>query len=141
MFDEPHLGLDAPSRVVFYDELLADYLARPRTVIVSTHLIDEVAPLLEDVVILHEGRVRIHASAEDLRARGAEVTGPADRVDAWCAPYAVLSERQLGPTKAVVVDAELDDTARSSATAAGLDIGPIPLQDLFIGLTAKEHTP
>ena len=56
MFDEPHLGMDAPSRYAFYDELLADYIAHPRTIIVSTHLIDEMAALLEDVVIIDHGR-------------------------------------------------------------------------------------
>ena len=55
MFDEPHLGMDAPSRYAFYDELLADYLEHRRTFVVSTHLIDEVASLLEDVVIIDHG--------------------------------------------------------------------------------------
>ncbi|HEX5167349.1 MAG TPA: ATP-binding cassette domain-containing protein, partial [Thermomicrobiales bacterium] len=43
MFDETYLGMDAPSRYCFYEELLADYIAHPRTMIVSTHLIEEVA--------------------------------------------------------------------------------------------------
>ena len=40
MFDEPHLGMDAPNRYDFYDELLADYAAHPRTIVLATHLIE-----------------------------------------------------------------------------------------------------
>ena len=56
MFDESYLGMDAISRGVFYDELLGDYLRTQRTFIVSTHLIGEIAPLLEQVVVIDHGR-------------------------------------------------------------------------------------
>lgn len=46
LFDESHLGMDAPSRAAFHDELLADFMAHPRTIVISTHLIDELSPLL-----------------------------------------------------------------------------------------------
>jgi ABC-2 type transport system ATP-binding protein len=141
MFDEPHLGLDAPSRRVFYDELLADYLANPRTILVSSHLIDEVAPLLEDVVVLHEGDVLLHASADDLRDRGLEISGPADEVAAVTDGLQVLAARGLGRTAAVTVLLGADDPRRDAAARAGLDIGPLPLQDLFIALTSKEAAP
>ena len=51
LFDEPYAGLDAVARQLFYDRLLADYAEHPRTVLLSTHLIDEVADLLERVVM------------------------------------------------------------------------------------------
>jgi len=141
MFDEPHLGMDAPSRYAFYDELLADYLAHPRTVIVSTHLIDEIAGVLEDVVILHHGRVLAHRAAADLQADGVELTGPASRVDALVGDLPVLSARSIGSTTSVVVDARLDDTLRDRAAAAGVDVGPIPLQDLFVSMTSTTGMP
>jgi ABC-2 type transport system ATP-binding protein len=141
MFDEPHLGLDAPSRTAFYDELLADYIAHPRTIIISSHLIDEVAPLVEQVIIIDEGRLVVHAPAEALRARGAEITGPAAVVDDFTRDLEVLSTRELGPTRSAVVFTELDSAARHAAAERGLEVGPIPLQDLFISLTAKERVP
>jgi ABC-2 type transport system ATP-binding protein len=141
MFDEAHLGLDAPSRQLFYDELLADYLANPRTILVSSHLIDEIAPLLEDVVVLHHGDVLLHATAEDLRERGAEISGPVDQVGAFTRDLRVLSTRQLGRTAAATVLLGPDDGRRAAAARAGLDIGPLPLQDLFIALTSKEAVP
>jgi ABC-type Na+ transport system ATPase subunit NatA/DNA-binding transcriptional regulator YhcF (GntR family) len=51
-FDEPYLGLDAVARQIFYDRLLEDYAEHPRTIILSSHLIDEVANLLERVIVV-----------------------------------------------------------------------------------------
>ena len=56
IFDEPYLGLDAVARSLFYDRLLEDYTEHPRTVILSTHLIDEVSRLLEHVIVLDQGQ-------------------------------------------------------------------------------------
>src|SRR5699024_3826203 len=63
-FDEPYLGLDAVARRLFFDRLLADFAEHPRTVVLSTHHIDEVSNLLEHVVLLDEGRVAIADEAD-----------------------------------------------------------------------------
>ncbi|MGH2549035.1 MAG: ABC transporter ATP-binding protein [Thermomicrobiales bacterium] len=73
MFDESYLGMDAPSRYIFYDELLADFIRHPRTIIVSTHLIEEVSSLFEEVVIIDNGKLLVHDETERLLARGAAV--------------------------------------------------------------------
>ena len=67
LFDEPYAGLDAVARQQFYDQLLTDLAEQPRTVLLSTHLIDEMADLLEHVVILDRGRVVVDAPADDVR--------------------------------------------------------------------------
>jgi ABC-2 type transport system ATP-binding protein len=141
LFDEPHLGMDAPARYAFYDELLADYVAHPRTIVVSTHLIDEIAPVIERVVILDHGRVLEHAAIDELRSKGAELTGPAEAVARLAGGRRVLSERSLGRTSSLVVFDELDEAVRREAGAAGVDVGPLPLQDLFVHLTSEEATP
>lgn len=141
LFDEPHLGMDAPSRYAFYDELLADYVARPRTIVLSSHLVDEVARVIEDVVILDHGRVLDRAPLDDLRAKGAELTGPTAAVEGLVAGLRVLSERALGRTTSAVVFDEVDDDLRRAASDAGVDVGPLPLQDLFVHLTSEEATP
>jgi ABC-2 type transport system ATP-binding protein len=135
IFDESYLGLDAPSRYAFYDALLADYLAHPRTFVISTHLIEEVASLFEDVTIIDEGRVVLQESAEELRAQGVAVTGPADVVADFTGDLEVLATKRLGPTRSDTVYGEVDDTRRRQARDAGLELGPVALQDLFVHLT------
>jgi ABC-2 type transport system ATP-binding protein len=139
MFDEPHLGMDAPSRYAFYDELLADYAARPRTIILSTHIIDEIANLIEDVVILDAGRLVVHDSVDRLRSRGAVVSGKAADVDDVTFGLRVLSSRTFGSIKQAVVYDEFNGEFARRAASLGVDLEPIPLQDLFIHLTSREH--
>lgn len=136
ILDEVHLGLDAPSRYAFYDALLADYVEHPRTVILSSHLIDEVERLLEDVVVLHRGRVLLTSDAESLRAQGVAVTGPHAAVESFVAGRRVLGRQSLGGTSQFTVLGEVDNESAAAARSAGLDLGPVPLQDLFVHLTA-----
>jgi ABC-2 type transport system ATP-binding protein len=135
MFDESYLGMDAPSRHAFYDALLADYMAHPRTIIMSSHLIEEISPLLEEVVIIDKGRLVVHEQSQTLLSRGTAVTGPAAQVDAFTADLTVLNAMHLGPTKSAMVYGELDDGRREQAARAGLELGPIAMQDLFVHLT------
>lgn len=141
IFDESYLGMDAPSRYAFYDRLLADFAAHPRTFVISTHLIEEVAALFEDVLIIDEGRLLLQGDADDLRERGCTVTGPADAVEAFVADLTVLNDRQLGPTRSATVYGLLDEEQRRAARAAGLELGPVPLQDLFVHLTEPTRSP
>ncbi|QSB06624.1 ATP-binding cassette domain-containing protein [Natronoglycomyces albus] len=135
MFDEVHLGMDAPTRYDFYQELLADYLENPRTIVLSTHLIDEVAKYLEEVLIIHRGELLRHDTAEKLQTMGASLTGPARAVDEVTDGLEVLASQQLGSTKQVTVSERLDPQRRKQAAASGIEMGPVGLQDLFIHLT------
>lgn len=138
MFDESYLGMDAPSRYAFYEELLADYAAHPRTIVISTHLIEEVSSLFEEVIIIDEGRLVLHEESDALRGRGVTVTGAAEVVDTFVAGLTVLGEQRLGRTKAATVYGELDETQVRAAKLAGLELGPVALQDLFVHLTRTE---
>jgi ABC-2 type transport system ATP-binding protein len=135
MFDESYLGMDAPSRYTVYDELLTDFMGHPRTIILSTHLIEEVSSLFEEVVIIDQGRLVLHQDTETLRSRGAAVTGEAEAVDRFVGDVRVLSEKQLGRTKSVMLYGCLDQADRERARSAGLELGPVALQDLFVHLT------
>lgn len=67
LLDEIYLGMDAVARRMFYDELMADYVAHPRTIVLSSHLLDEVEDLMEDVVVLDQGRVVAAGDADTVR--------------------------------------------------------------------------
>lgn len=129
-FDEPYLGLDATARSIFYDELLRDTVERPRTIILSTHLIDEMDRLLERVIVLDQGRVVRHADVEELRGDAYQVAGKAAALAEFLAGRPVLSRRGIGGLASAVVSEPPTPDARAAAAAAGLEITPVSLQDL-----------
>jgi len=138
-FDEPYLGLDAVARQIFYDRLLEDYAEHPRTIVLSSHLIDEVANLLEHVIVLDQGRVLIDASADDLRGRAVTVVGDASAVSGFTSGREVLHTESLGRVTSATVLGTIDAAERDRLTAAGLDIAPVSLQQLVVRLTQKEE--
>ena len=85
VFDEPYAGLDAVARQLFYDRLLADFAEHPRTIVMSTHLIDEMADLLEHVVMLDHGRVALDAPAEEIR--GTAMTVSRSKPSPWTSSW------------------------------------------------------
>ncbi|OZE74624.1 ABC transporter ATP-binding protein [Rhodococcus sp. 15-649-2-2] len=134
-FDEPYLGLDAVSRHMFYDRLLADYAENPRTVILSTHLIDEVSDLIEHVILIDKGRIVLDADSDALREGAFEITGPAKAVDSFISGHRTLHRTSLGASARATIDGRLTDRQKSDGAAAGLTIEAIPLQQLIIERT------
>ena len=132
-FDEPYLGLDAVARRMFYDRLLADFSEHPRTVVLSTHHIDEVANLLEHVIILDEGRVLLDADTDELHHAAMAVSGRAADVDAFLSDREVLERTVLGTLATATFTARAGD--ERAAREAGLDVSQVSLQALFVHLT------
>ncbi|MBL7255286.1 ATP-binding cassette domain-containing protein [Paractinoplanes lichenicola] len=137
ILDESYLGMDAVARTLFYRELLDDYLAHPRTIVLSTHLIEEVAELFERVIIMDRGRILLHDETDALRGRGVTVTGPADLVTAFAAGHTVLGEHSLGTVRALTLDGRLDPDEIARGERDGLSFGPLGLQELFVHLTSQ----
>ncbi|GAA1320836.1 ABC transporter ATP-binding protein [Leucobacter albus] len=129
-FDEPYLGLDATARGYFYDVLLRDYQEVPRTIVLSTHLIDEMDRLLERVVILEQGRVVHDADVDELRSAAHSVAGPAGAVDDYVSGRTVLSTHRVGGLATKVIEGGVTAEDREAALAAGLELGPVTLQGL-----------
>ncbi|MGY2005031.1 ABC transporter ATP-binding protein [Blastococcus sp. SYSU DS1024] len=134
LFDEPYLGLDAVARQLFYDRLLADYAEHPRTIVLSTHLIEEIAALLERVILIDRGRVLLDADAESLRGTALTVTGPRERVAAFSGRHEVLHTESLGGTSRAVVRLR-DGADGDDATAAGLTSEATSLQQLVVAMS------
>ncbi|GIF50231.1 ABC-2 type transport system ATP-binding protein [Asanoa ferruginea] len=136
-FDEPYLGLDAVARQLFYDRLLADYAEHPRTVVLSTHLIDEVADLIEHVLLLDGGKLVLDADTEELRGEVMDATGPAGAIDELVTGRDVLHRQQLGGTVRVTVRGAFDNAERLRAKKLGIDLEPVSLQQAVVRLTME----
>ncbi len=94
VLDEPTLGLDILFRKQFYDSLLNDYFDRSRTIVVTTHQVEEVQDILTDVVFIHHGRVVLDCSMEEVESRFLEVMVHPDHLAAARA-LAPIHERQV----------------------------------------------
>ncbi|WP_460775421.1 ABC transporter ATP-binding protein [Microbacterium sp. GXF7504] len=134
-FDEPYLGLDAVARQIFYDRLIEDYAEHPRTVILSSHLIDEVANLIEKVIVVDHGRVIMDEDTDAVRDRAANVVGETAAVDAFVAGRTVIHRETLGRVSSVTVMGALTDADRRALAAQGLDVTPVSLQQLVVRAT------
>lgn len=138
-FDEPYIGLDAVARHTFYDRLLEDYSRSPRTVILSTHLIDEVSNLLEHVLVIDEGHVILDEEAEAVRGSATTVVGTRAAVDGFVAGREILHRDGIGGLATVTVG-RLNATDRAAATAAGLELSQVSLQQLIVQMTDVPRT-
>jgi ABC-2 type transport system ATP-binding protein len=132
LLDEPFAGLDAVARQMFYDHLLADFAEHPRTVLISTHLIDEIAGLLERVVVIDRGRIVLDAATDDLRGAATAVSGPAPAVEQFASGRHTSSRRQMASQASVVVLGALDDAECARARALHLHLEPLSLQQLVV---------
>ena len=132
LFDEPYAGLDPVSRQLFYDRLLADYAEHPRTVLLSTHLIDEAAGLFERVVVIDRGRVVLNTAADDLRGAATSVSGPAIAVAEFTAGRPVWNRRRIASQESAVVAGTLNETDRARAVALHLRLEPLTLQEVVV---------
>lgn len=134
-FDEPYAGLDAVARQYFYDRLLADYSEHPRTVVLSSHLIDEVAHLLEHVLVIDKGRILMDEPTEDILAGAGTLTGDASAVDRIVGSRQILRKEVLGRSARVTFLGRLTDDEEARAARSGLELAPVSLQELVIGRT------
>lgn len=133
IFDEPVLGLDAQHRDMFYRLLMEHCGGGGQTVILSTHLIQEAAPLIEHAVIIKGGKILRDTSAEELTGAAHTVSGPAGLVDGYIAGRQVLNTTAIGGLKTACVEGEPD-----ARVTAGLEVSAMGLQDYFISLMNEE---
>ncbi len=133
LFDEPVLGLDAQHRDLFYKRLLQKYAEDPCTVLLSTHLISEVANIVEHTVIIRDGRILQDAPTEDLTADACTVSGPAGAMEAYLEGRDVVSRSVLGGLVTACVRGGTDQPLPN-----GLERSRVNLQDYFISLMQEE---
>jgi|SRR5579859_5307138 len=128
VLDEPTLGLDILFRKQFYDSLLNDYYDRSRTIVVTTHQIDELQDVLTDLMFIDRGRIVFTCSMEDFESRYAEVTVNPDRLAAAHALKPIHERQMLG--RSVLI---FDRTSRQDLAAFG-EVRTPTIADLFVAV-------
>src|SRR5699024_6522299 len=130
IFDEPYIGLDAAAGSKFYELLLREYEKEPRTIIFSTHLIDEVSLMFEEVLILRQGKLTLQNNADYLRDHHYAISGPADKVQAFLSNQEIIRTKELAGMMTAYVKGNPED-----AVEAGFETESVPIQELMIALT------
>ncbi|MGO1470550.1 MAG: ATP-binding cassette domain-containing protein, partial [Tissierella sp.] len=137
IFDEPSLGLDAAYRYKFYNLLLEDVEKYPRTVIISTHLIDEVTNLFEEIIILKDEKVFIKEEVEDLMKKSYFLNGRLENIKPFIKDKNVISKEEFGSSLIVGIFDSLSKEEKDDLKKNEVDVSSIPLQKLFVLLTEK----
>ena len=134
--DEPVAGLDVVAREQFYKLLLEEYASSGRTFVVSTHIIEEAADVLEEVIILHEGKILIEADTQAFVDSAVHVSGKIEEVDAATAGLEVHHPETVGRSKGVTVFLKPGERVDESRDVS---VQPVNLQRAFVALCGEEE--
>jgi ABC-2 type transport system ATP-binding protein len=133
VLDEPTLGLDILYRKQFYDSLLNDYFDGTRTIVVTTHQVEEVQDVLTDLMFISHGRIVLECSMEEFESRYVEVMVHPDHV-AGARSLKPLNERQVFGRSVML----FDHVDRGQLAALG-DVRTPNIADLFVAVMSNEH--
>src|SRR6202522_1599989 len=132
VLDEPTLGLDILYRKQFYDSLLNDYFDRSRTILLTTHQVEEVEHVLTDVMFIDRGRIVFNRSMEELEARYLELSVRPDQLAAARALKPMQEREVLG--RSILL---FDHVDRQQLATLG-DVRTAGLADLFVALLGNQ---
>ena len=132
VLDEPTLGLDILFRKQFYDSLLNDYFDRNRTILMTTHQVDEIQDVLTDVIFIDRGRILLECSMEEIEARYLAVMVHPDRLAAARALKPIHERQVLG--RSILL---FDRLSRDQLTALG-DVRTPSIADLFVAVVGNQ---
>ena len=133
--DEPVAGLDVVAREQFYRLLLDEYAATGRTFVISTHIIEEAANVLEDVIILHEGKILINGNTQEFTSSARYVSGKMEDVDAAVRGLDVHHADIIGRSKGVTVFLKPGQAVDESYDVS---VQAVNLQQAFVALCGEE---
>jgi ABC-2 type transport system ATP-binding protein len=132
VLDEPTIGLDLLYRKQFYDSLLNDYFDRTRTIVLTTHQVEDVEHVLTDLMFINRGRIVLECSMEDFESRYLEVTVRPEQVGAARALKPIHERQVIG--RSILL---FDHVDRKQLTALG-DVRTPGIADLFIAVMGNQ---
>jgi ABC-2 type transport system ATP-binding protein len=133
VLDEPTLGLDILYRKQFYDSLLNDYFDGKRTIVVTTHQVEEIQDVLTDLKFINHGRIVLECSMEEFEARYAEVMVHPDHVDG-ARSLNPMHERQVFGRSVM-----LFENVYRGQLAALVEVRTPSIADLFVAIMSKKE--
>lgn len=132
LLDEPVLGFDAIMRVEFYDMLTESFKKHPRIIIVSTHIIEEIAKAIEKLIIIDKGSIRFFDTLQSVETKAFSVSGLQSEVEAATRGLKVIGQDTVG---GLVTRCIFDTPPQESAS---IEVRPLSLQDFFIQMVGHK---
>jgi ABC-2 type transport system ATP-binding protein len=133
VLDEPTLGLDILYRKQFYDSLLNDYFDRSRTIVVTTHQVEEIQDVLTDLMFINRGRIVLRCSMEDFESRYLELMVLPEQLAAARALKPIHERQVLGRSLLL-----FDRVGRQELAALG-DVRTPSIADLFVAVMGNPN--
>lgn len=133
VLDEPTLGLDILYRKQFYDSLLNDYFDHSRTIVVTTHQVEEIEHVLTDVMFIHQGRIVLNCSMEEFESRFSEVMAYPEQVSA-ARKLRWIHERQVFGRSILL----FDGVVREELAALG-EVRTPSIADVFVAMVGNRE--
>ncbi|OEF96615.1 ABC transporter ATP-binding protein [Desulfuribacillus alkaliarsenatis] len=138
ILDEPTTGMDAAVRKDFYRAMLKDYLAHPRTMILSSHLLNEIEDLIEDVLLIREGQLCLHMPVDELKEYAVGLTGSSQQLEVYLGGRDTFYRETIGTdTTYVVVYNNLTEAELAKLKSEGIKISAVSTNDICVYLTQK----
>ncbi len=135
IFDEPVLGLDAHHRDLFYKELLANYMEEPKTIILSTHIIEEISNILDRVIIINNKKIIVDDSVENLLKSAYCISGASEKVDIYIKGKNCINIDNMASYKSATIIGEISNSDRDNGEKLNLEFSQVELQKMFVYLT------
>lgn len=135
IFDEPYIGLDASSRSRFYELLVEQYEENRRMIIFSTHLIDEVSALFEEVLIMNDGKLLVQEETDNLRERCYSISGQKEKVEIYIEGKQVIHQETFVGEMTAVILGDQKKVARDQEFI----VESVPIQQAMIYLTDRKE--
>lgn len=134
LFDEIYSGLDAVGRQQFYELLLEEQEKNPRTFVLSTHLIEEMTMLFEEVVILDKGKILLQEEMEELEEKSFRATARVNE-EGILLEKNILAKKEMGAMAEYYIYDTISMKEKQQLLAQGITLQNMNLQELFIALT------
>ena len=136
LFDEPTSGMDASVRKDFYRALLKDYLRHPRTFIISSHYLDEIEDLLEDLLLIDGGEKKLHKPIDEVKNYAVNIMGDSNLLENQIPAENILAKKRIDESSSSYI--VINDERIASLKRSNFNVQPVSPKDVTIYLTDKK---
>ncbi len=137
IFDEPTVGMDLAARNDFYRALLKDYILLPRTILLSSHYIDEMKDVLEDLLVIHRKQVCYHGSVSDLQEAHLSLRGTKEQLTKGTLGKTAVSKTTRGLHEEWIMENDFSEAERTELIRQGITNAAVSLNDAYLALTEQ----